>query len=321
MFSQLFQLSLIWYIDPDNIMLFISLSIVLGIVVSMNFFNSIFLTILQAKGEFKKHSFTTLINVFVSTMILYPLSFLLNIFGVVLSRLIGVISLTLSYVKPLVSEKSQVKANMSVSDFNLSLILLGNFANIIILSGRFFSGISGGVDITFFTYSVVLLNAVLTAVVGNVNTLVLRIISASVYRDFRVIFISLLISISVGLSLYFIVQNYSVSIVQFIFERGAFNADDTLNTAEFLRKLSLSFVLIFVATTLFRPYFTLPKEYLRGESKKIAIPLIVILLFAFMFKYIEVFSTYNSIDFISIISIVYFVASSFSFYKYISYEY
>ena len=319
-FSQLFQLPLIWYISPEHPLLFICLSLVLGAVVSMNFFNSIFLTILQAKGEFKKYSYATLINIFVSTVLIYPLSLLLNIFGVVLSRFIGVLSLSLTYIKPLLLKNGEVKPTISVKDFNLSLIFLGNLANIIILIARFIAGIDGGKEITFFTYSVVLINAVFTAIVVNVNTLILRIISVS--KNIKVILLSLLISLFVGSILFVIIKNYSYQIVQFVFERGLFNSSDTLNTSIFLREISWSFVLIFVATTLFRPYFTLPELYLNKESKKIAIPLVVIIgLVSFSLQYFggrE--SSYMSIDFISSMSILYLVAAILSFYKYYSYE-
>ena len=100
LFSQFIQIPLIMYIQPDRIEIYIVLSFLLGIVMSVNFFNSIFLTILQAKGSFKKHSIATTLNISLSTLLLYPLTLLFGIIGVVLSRLSGAITLALVYIKP-----------------------------------------------------------------------------------------------------------------------------------------------------------------------------------------------------------------------------
>ena len=81
-----------------------------------------------------------------------------SILGVVVSRLIGVLSLTVMYVRPLFNEKGKNNINLSIIDFNISVLILGNFANIIMLLGRFVSGLDGGNNITFYTYAVVILN-------------------------------------------------------------------------------------------------------------------------------------------------------------------
>ena len=81
--SQIVQIPLIWFFDFEYKLLFIFISIILGLLVSLNFFNSVFLTILQAKGEFKKYSIATTINVLVSTILLYPFTLIFNLFAVV----------------------------------------------------------------------------------------------------------------------------------------------------------------------------------------------------------------------------------------------
>ena len=50
---QLIQIPIILYLNPSNILLYIIISILLGFISSLNFFNAIFMTILQAKGDFK----------------------------------------------------------------------------------------------------------------------------------------------------------------------------------------------------------------------------------------------------------------------------
>ena len=39
--------------------------------------------------------------------------------------------------------------NLSIIDFNISVLILGNFANIIMLLGRFVSGLDGGTTLHF----------------------------------------------------------------------------------------------------------------------------------------------------------------------------
>ena len=48
--SQSVQLPLIWIINPESKLGFIIISILLGMVMSFNFFNSVFLTVLKANG-------------------------------------------------------------------------------------------------------------------------------------------------------------------------------------------------------------------------------------------------------------------------------
>ena len=83
--SQIVHLAIIWYIDPDNLLLFILLSILLGIVVSFTFFSSIFLTIMQGKGEFQRSAISTTVDMLVSTFVLYPLSIFFSVLGIVIS--------------------------------------------------------------------------------------------------------------------------------------------------------------------------------------------------------------------------------------------
>ena len=101
-----------------------------------------------------------------------------NLFAFVFSRLIGILTLLYKYIKPLLKYNNEgYSAKISLQDFNIYILILGNFANIIIILGRFFAGIDGGNTITFYTYSVVIFNAFLTAIIMNFNTLVLRFIS------------------------------------------------------------------------------------------------------------------------------------------------
>ena len=46
---------------------------------------------------------------------------------------------------------------ISRRDLNIPTLILGNFANIIIISSRLVSGSDGGISITYYTYSVFIL--------------------------------------------------------------------------------------------------------------------------------------------------------------------
>jgi len=317
--SQIIQIPMIWYINPERIEIYVVLSGLLGVVMSINFFNSIFLTILQAKGKFKQHSVATTLNLSVSTVLLFPFTLLFGVIGVVLSRLSGAITLALIYVKPLLTEKGRVRANLSLSDFNFSIMILGNFANIIMLLSRFVAGADGSNNIAFYTYAIVFLNIFLTAVVMNINTLVLKIIS--VKKDYRIILFSALISTIIGGIFILVISLFSIEIISFTFERGAFTASDTLITSGYIKDISWSFILIFIASALFQPYFTLPQSYLKKTSKYLARPFIISVFLLLSYFYLNNQGVrFNSLVMIYILSFISFGLSIIAFIKYYRYE-
>ena len=186
--SQLIQIPIVFYIAPDYFWTFILLSLLLGVILSVNFYNAIFLTVMQAKGQFKKHSISTTIDIFISTLVLYPFSIVCGTLGIALSRLLGLLSLFYIYLNPMLSEQKGEDVEFGIKDFNISLMFLGNFANIIILLSRFIAGLDDSNNITFFNYSVVLLNVLLTAFILNLNTIVLR--RLSIKKDIQLIIFS-----------------------------------------------------------------------------------------------------------------------------------
>lgn len=318
-FSLFIQIPLIFYINPESIALYFVLSVLLGIVLSVNFFNSIFLTILQAKGNFKKHSVATSLNISLSTLLLYPFTLFFGIIGVVFSRLSGAITLAILYIRPLLSVKADVKANLSVNDLNFSILILGNFANIIMFSSRFISGADGSNNIAFYTYAIIFLNVFLTAVIMNINTLVLKIIS--VKRDYKIILISTLISTLVGGLFIFLISLFSFEIVSFVFERGAFSSDDTLLTSTYINDICWSFLFMFIASALFQPYFTLPQSYLNKKSKFLARPFLFAIVLLFIYFYFNSHGVrFDSLVMIYTLSFISFILSIIAFVKYYRYE-
>ena len=313
--SQLIQIPIVFYIASDYFWTFILLSLLLGVILSVNFYNAIFLTVMQAKGQFKKHSISTTIDIFISTLVLYPFSIVCGTLGIALSRLLGLLSLFYIYLNPMLSEQKGEDVEFGIKDFNISLMFLGNFANIIILLSRFIAGLDDSNNITFFNYSVVLLNVLLTAFILNLNTIVLR--RLSIKKDIQLIIFSGFFALLLGLGLVFVVNVYGFDIIQLIFQRGAFTLDDTIATVSYAKDLSYSFVLIFMASALFQPFFTLPQDYLNIESKKLAIPfLISVGLIILYFQFSPSNAKIQSLIMMYSLSAVYFMASLYSYVKY-----
>ena len=314
--SQLIQIPIVFYIASDYFWTFILLSLLLGVILSVNFYNAIFLVVMQGKGQFKKHSICTTIDIFISTLVLYPFSILFGVLGIAISRLLGLLSLFYFYLFPMLSEQKGKDVEFGIKDFNISLLFLGNFANIIILLSRFIAGLDDNSNnIAFFNYSVVLLNVLLTAIILNLNTIVLR--RLSIKKDIQLIFFSGFSALLLGLGLVFVINVYGFEIIQFIFQRGAFTLDDTIATLAYAKDLSYSFGLIFLASALFQPFFTLPQDYLKIESKNLAMPfLISIGLIIVYFQFYPNNAKIQSLIMMYSLSAVYFIVSLYSYIKY-----
>ncbi len=316
--SQLVQLPIVWYInDPNNTYLFVFISIILGLILSISFYSSVFLIIMQGKGEFQKHSFATTIDMFMSTIFLYPFSYFFGVIGILFSRLIGFFTMIYKYLRPMFNAVEGQKAVLKIKDFSISIMLLGNFANIIILISRFVAGLGHDNNITFFNYSVVLLNALLTAVILNINTLVLA--KLAIQKNLRLIFISFIIALLLGLSLVYLIDIYGFVAIQFVFQRGAFTLQDTVNTVAYAKDLSVSFIFIFIASSLFQPFFSLEQRLIKRQSNIMAsIFVFSILLLLIFFQFSSFSSRESSLIMIYTLSIVSMLLSFFSVFKYLN---
>ena len=316
--SQLIQTAVIFYLKLESNILFFGVSLLLSFSICFNFINTIFLTIFQARGLFLKYSYASVTNSLVFTMLVYPLISFSSVIGLAVSRILGILSIYFSFVKPLRNENFGVEIPLNRSDFNLSTLILGNFANIIIISSRFMSGADGSNDITFFMYAVVLLNALLTAVIGNVSTILLR--NITINKSTVLMMYSLFTSIFLGLIMVLVLYFYNTDIVKFVYLRGAFNIYDVEQTASYLYELSYAFLLLFVSTILFQPFLTLPID----KTKKIRLFMVIIFLFSISFS--VVFSEFNlytsresSLLLMYISSASSLIISIFSYFKYINY--
>jgi len=280
--SQIVQFVIIYTLNSEYTVLLIFVSVLLSVSICFSFLNTIYLTIMQAEGKFFSYSVATTLNAFLVAVFVYPLILFFNIFGLVISRLIGILSITYTYVIPMNKKKSGFEVPISRKDLNIPTLILGNFANIIILSARLVSGSDGGVSITYFTYSVFILNALLTSVVGNVSTLLLR--NLSIKKNNMFMLYSLLLSLFVGLFLVLGLELYGFDLIKIIFMRGEFKMEHVVNTTSFIQNLSYSFVLIFIATTLFQPFFSLSIDSSRKVRRNISILFIITIVSGFIFS-------------------------------------
>ena len=317
--SQVIQTAVIFYLNLESSLLFFGVSLVLSFCICFNFINTIFLTIFQARGLFLRYSYASVTNSVVFTLLVYPLISFSSVIGLAVSRLVGIFSMYFSFVRPLRKENSGLDIRLNHSDFNLSTLILGNFANIIIISSRFMSGADGSNDITFFMYAVVLLNALLTAVIGNVSTLLLRKIT--IKKSTRLMMYSLFISIFVGILMVLALYFYSTEIVKFVYLRGAFNISDVEQTASYLYELSFAFLLLFVSTILFQPFLTLSIEKTKNIRLGMVILFLLSIVFAIVFSKFNLYSSKESAFLLMYVSsAVSVILSIYSYFKYIQYE-
>jgi len=326
--SQCIQTAVIFYLHLENSFFFFGVSFVLSFSICFNFINTIFLTIIQARGLFLRYSYASITNSLVFTLFVYPLLSVASIIGLAISRLIGILSISLVFVKPMQNENSGIEIKLERSDFNFPTLVLGNFANIIIISARFVSGADGSNNIAFFMYAVVMLNVLLTSVIGNVSTILLRKIS--IKKNTRLMIYSLLISLCVGLLMVVGLHSFSYDIIKLVYltipntvanSIGEFNLSDVQATSSYLYELSFSFLFLFIATTLFQPFLTLPI----GESKRVRLKMVVFFLLGIALAAIySEFNSFTSKE--SAVFVMYFssinavILAAYSYIKYLQYE-
>lgn len=317
--SQLIQTALIFHLNLENDSLFFLASFILSFSICFNFINAIFLTIIQARGMFLRYSYAIVANSAVFTLFVYPLISAVSFVGLAISRLIGILSMSLAFVKPMQNEKSGIEIKLERSDFNFPTLVLGNFANIIIISSRFVAGADGSNSIAFFMYAVVILNVLLTSVIGNVSTILLRKIS--IKKNTRLMIYSLLISLCVGLLMVVGLHYFSYDIIKFVYLRGEFDLTDVDATSSYLYELSFSFLFLFIATTLIQPFLTLAIR----ESKRVRLKMVIFFLLSITFAAIySEFNSFSSKE--SAIFVMYFssintvILAVYSYIKYHQYE-
>jgi len=316
--SQVIQTAVIFYLNLESNLLFFGVSLVLSFSICFNFINTIFLTVFQARGLFLRYSYASVTNSLVFTLLVYPLISFVSVIGLALSRLAAILSVYFSFVRPLKKENTGFEVRLNHSDFNFPTLILGNFANIIIISSRFVAGTDGSNSITFFMYAVVLLNALMTAVIGNVSTILLRKIA--IKKNTKLMIYSLLTSVFAGLLMVIGLYFYSAEVVKFVYLRGAFNIADVQQTSAYLYELSFAFLLLFVSTILFQPYLTLSIEQTRKERLGMVVLFLLSIAFSVIFAQINSFTSKEGAFLMMYISSTITVAlSGYSYFKYIQY--
>ena len=314
--TQIIQSIIIIFLDSEYSIFLFVISFLLSFIVCLNFYNSIYLSIIQAKGEFLKYSLATSLNEFVMILFIYPLLFLFNISGLVISRIFAKLSVIYFYIIPMKTKNNGYNLSLGKDDFNIPTLILGNFANIIIFTSRFVSGSDGGTSITYFTYSIFILNVILTAVIANISTLLLK--KLSLRKDNIFMLYSVAISIVVGVSLVLFLQLYGYNLVEILFVRGNFTNTDAVRTTEFLNKLSYSFVFIFISTTLFQPFLSMKLEDSKEIRSKIAIIFISTIIISLLFAFTQNFKVeIESIIVIYTCSFISLLLAAYSYFYYL----
>ncbi len=317
--TQVIQTVVIFYLNLEDNFFFFGVSIILSLSISFNFINTLFLTVIQAKGQFLKFSLSSIVNSSIFTALVFPFIALFSIIGLALSRFFGALVITIAFIFPLKKELRGQGLIIEKSDFNFPTLILGNFVNIILISSRFIAGADGSNSITYFMYAVVVLNTLLTSVVANISTITLR--NFSIKKNTRMMIISLIISILVGLLMIIVFYSFGYQIIDIIYVRGAFNTFDAIQTSDYLYKLSYSFVCLFVATALFQPFLSLSiNETKKERSYLVIVFILTIIISSLVVLSISITPIYRTVIVMTISSLVSVLLAAYSYYKYLNYE-
>ena len=317
--SLIIQFLIISFIIKDYYLILSFIAVILSSILAANFYNSLFLSIIQAKGDFKKFSISTTLNICISTILVYPLSFLFDIIGIAISRLVGVISLSYIYIKPLTRPNTGLLVNLSIKDFQFSVIFLSNISLFILLLARFIIGLDASNQITFFNYSFILLNILLTSIVFNINTVFLR--KLSLVKSLLPLLYSFLITLIISILLYATVSKYSMIIVDFVYNRGAFNNSDVTSTASFLLELTPGYIILMFVSIFFQPFFSLGLDKITNISNRFCIVFLMTMICVLSYIFLNNIDLKNaSIFFVNSLSICALILSILSLIYYIRHE-
>ena len=317
--SLIIQFLIISFIIKDYYLILSFIAVILSSILAANFYNSLFLSIIQAKGDFKKFSISTTLNICISTILVYPLSFLLDIIGIAISRLVGVISLSYIYIKPLTRPNQGLLVNLSIKDFQFSVIFLSNISLFILLLARFIIGLDASNQITFFNYSFILLNILLTSIVFNINTVFLR--KLSLVKSLLPLLYSFLITLIISILLYVTVSKYSMIIVDFVYNRGAFNNSDVISTASFLLELTPGYIILMFVSIFFQPFFSLGLDKITNISNRFCIVFLMTMICVLSYIFLNNIDLKNaSIFFVNSLSICALILSILSLIYYVRHE-
>lgn len=317
--SLIIQFLIISFIIKDYYLILSFIAVILSSILAANFYNSLFLSIIQAKGDFKKFSISTTLNICISTILVYPLSFLFDIIGIAISRLVGVISLSYIYIKPLTRPNQGLLVNLSIKDFQFSVIFLSNISLFILLLARFIIGLDASNQITFFNYSFILLNILLTSIVFNINTVFLR--KLSLVKSLLPLLYSFLITLIISILLYVTVSKYSMIIVDFVYNRGAFNNSDVISTASFLLELTPGYIILMFVSIFFQPFFSLGLDKITNISNRFCIVFLITMICVLSYIFLNNIDLKNaSIFFVNSLSICALILSILSLIYYVRHE-
>ena len=137
----------------------------------------------------------------------------------------------------------------------------------------------------------------------------------------RYLIYSILVSCFISCILYFLVNKFSIQIIDLIFRRGAFNENDVLSTAYFLRSLTPAYIILIFTTVIFQPFFSLGIDKISKVSLKYLFFLVsIILLLLGYIVFTKVAARDACFLFINFMSIASLVISLFSLRYFMLYE-
>ena len=165
----------------------------------------------------------------------------------------------------------------------------------------------------------VLLNVVLTAIIANLNTLMLR--KLSIGRNIKWLIYSFLISLLCGVILYLFAFNFSDEFIELIYFRGAFSLSDLSQTSQYFQEMTGAIIVLLISSVLMQPYFSLQFNFRNRYSNKLLFVTIgsMISIVIFSFNY-EMDARIRSLIFLYFMSFVSLIISVFMCIKYLKHE-
>ena len=187
------------------------------------------------------------------------------------------------------------------------------------LLARFIIGLDASNQITFFNYSFILLNILLTSIVFNINTVFLR--KLSLVKSLLPLLYSFLITLIISILLYVTVSKYSVIIVDFVYNRGAFNNSDVISTASFLLELTPGYIILMFVSIFFQPFFSLGLDKITNISNRFCIVFLMTMICVLSYIFLNNIDLKNaSIFFVNSLSICALILSILSLIYYVRHE-
>ena len=140
-------------------------------------------------------------------------------------------------------------------------------------------------------------------------------------KDLKLLLYSLLLSLFISCLLYVFVNEFSESIINFIYKRGKFNVNDVKSTAKFLQLLTPAYIILIFTSVIFQPFFSLGVDKISRICLKFSMFLIFVLFLLLLYIFLnDISSFYACFIFINTMSLASLVVSILSLIYFLSHE-